>query len=112
MFYFIRTRPCPESTQNNAFWSLGFRFGAYECVYDCPSMGTMEKVQQLKNALIAEGIENDVIIFTSRRSGLRRHTWESESEKQKAWESLRSYGNDIIAKADKCYEAWYRNSAD
>jgi len=107
MFYFIRTRLCPEDEKKKAIWTLGFRFGPYECLYDCPSMGTVETAQQLKAALIASGIENDLIIFESRLKGFRAHTWENEEEERNAWGALNAYSADIIVKADKCYEEWY-----
>jgi len=112
MFYFIRTRLCPEPEQKKTTWTLGFRFGPYECLYDCPSMGTAESAQQLKKALIAAGIENDVIIFESRLKSFRGHTWANEEEEHNAWESLNACSNDIIAKADKCYEEWYWDGGD
>jgi len=112
MFYFIRTRFCPEDEQKKAVWTLGFRFGPYECLYNCPSMGTAESAQQLKKALIASGIENDVIIFESRLKGLRGHIWENAEAERNAWASLNACSNDIIAKADKCYEEWYWNDED
>jgi len=108
MFYFIRTRVCPDSEkQHKATWSLAIRFGSYEYVYDCPSMGTAESALQLKKALIAGGIENDIIIFEARLNGLRKHRWESAAEEQSAWASLNAYSDEIIVKADKCYEEWY-----
>ena len=112
MFYLIRTRLCPEDEKKKAIWTLGFRFGPYECLYNCPSMGTVETAQQLKAALIACGIENDVIIFESRWKGFRGHTWESEEEERNAWRDLNTHSNDIIVKADTCYEEWYWNGVE
>ena len=109
----MRKRICPDSEQENkGVWSLGLRFGSYECVYDCPSLGTAETVQQLKKALIADGIENEIIIFETRLNTLRKHSWENAEAEQAAWLSLNSYVDEIIAKADKCYEEWYWNSTD
>jgi hypothetical protein len=112
MFYLIRTRLCPEDEKKKTIWTLGFRFGPYECLYNCPSMGTIETAQQLKEAFIAAGLENDVIIFEARYKGFRGHTWVDAEEERIAWGDLNASGNDIVVKADTCYEEWYWKSVD